>query len=162
MISLLLILALQAVPVPAPPVQPAPTPAPVQAPTADPAVAQFATPIGLLLVPVKADRVRDYEAAILTLQQGFQKSTDDSRRAMANGWRVYRAAELDAKNNVLYVHVLFPTVAGADYRPSLLLDELLQGAPAPLLAKYRDALAGAPSKLSLSELAFMGAATPVK
>lgn len=129
--------------------------------TPDPAAAQFATSVGLLLVPVKAALAKDYEAAIIALQDAFQKSSDPARRAMAQGWHVYRAAEPDAKSNVLYVHALLPVVAGADYRPSLLLDELLNGAPPELLTKYRDALAGPPSKLSLTELAHMGVA-PVK
>jgi hypothetical protein len=86
---------------------------------------------------------------------------DPARRPLAQGWRVYKASEPDAKGNVLYVHAILPTVPGADYRPSLLLDELLQDAPVELLAKYKDALAGAPTRLSLTELAHMAVA-PVK
>lgn len=109
-------------------------------------------------MPVKPALTKDYEAAIVALQDAFQKSNDAARRALAHGWRVYRATEPDAKGNVLYVHALVPAVAGVDYRPSLLLDELLEGAPPELLTKYRDALAGPPSKLSLTELAHMGTA----
>ncbi len=143
---------------PAPPV-PAP-PAPVANP--DPAAAQFSTPVGLLLVAVKPDRAADYEAAIVALQEAFQKTADPTRRAMAQGWRVYRAAETDAKHNVLYVHALVPVVATADYRPSLLLDELLEDAPPDLLAKYRDAFAAPPTKLSLTEFANMALAPVAK
>lgn len=117
--------------------------------------------MGLLLVPVRPTLAKDYEAAIVALQEAFQTSSDPAHRTMAQGWRVYRATEPDAKNNVLYVHALVPAVAGADYRPSLMLDELLQGAPPELLTKYRAALAGPPSKLSLTELAHMATA-PVK
>lgn len=138
----------------------APAAAPAQ-PTTDPAAAQFTTPAGLLLVAIKPDKTADYEAVIAALQAALQASDDPTRRAMARGWRVYRAAETDAKHNVLYVHALAPTVPGADYRPSLILDELLKGAPADLLAKYKDAFAAPPTKLSLTELAYLGAA-PVK
>lgn len=164
MIHLLLILALQVAPAPPapapPPAQPAPAGQAAQAP--DLGAAQFSTSVGLLLVAVKPDRVKDYEAAILALQAGFQKSSDPARREMAQGWHVYKAAETDAKNNALYVHALLPAVKDADYRPSLLLDELLEGAPPEIVTKYRDALAGPPSKLSLTELAHMGAAAPLK
>ncbi len=160
---LLLFVALQVTPAPVPPTPPPAQPAPAgqPAPAPDPGAAQFATDIGLLLVAVKPDRVKDYEAAILALQEGFQKSGDPTRREMAKGWRVYKATEMDAKNNALYVHALFPAVKEMDYRPSLLLDELLAGAPPELVTRYRDALAGPPSKLSLTELAHMGTA-PIK
>ena len=166
MIDFLLMLALLTAPVAQQPTPPATPPAPAEqpapAPTPDPAAAQFTTTVGLLLVPVKPTHTADYEDAILALQGAFQKSGDPARRAMAQGWRVYKAAEPDAKKNVLYVHALVPAVAGADYRPSLMLDELLQGAPPELLTKYRDALAGPPSKLSLTELAHMGTAAVKK
>ncbi|MCA1583809.1 MAG: hypothetical protein LC791_03205 [Acidobacteria bacterium] len=136
-----------------PPSAPVPTPS-----SADPAAVQFSSPVGLLLVAIKPDKVADYEAVIAALQAALQKSTDPQRRASAQGWRVYKAAETDAKKNVLYVHAIAPTVSGADYRPSLLLDELLQGAPPELMARYRDAFAASPTKLSLTELAHMAVA----
>ncbi len=55
------------------------------------------------------------------------------------------------------MHALLPAVAGADYRPSMWLDQLLAEAPVELLAKYKDALAGPPTRLSLSEVANMAA-----
>ena len=127
----------------------------------DPAAATFSTGQGLLLVAVKPDKVADYEAVIVALQEALAKSEDPDVHALAAGWRVYKAAELDAKSNVIYVHWLQPTVAEADYRPSLWLDKLLSGAPADLLAKYRDAFATPPTKLPLVEFANMSVA-PVK
>jgi predicted TPR repeat methyltransferase len=128
---------------------------------ADPAVTSFTTSAGLLLVAVKADKTADYEAAIATLQGALAASTDPARRSLAQGWRVFKAGETDAKGNAVYVHALFPTVTGADYRPSLLLDELLAEPPTELLAKYKDALAGPPTRLSLTEFAHM-AVSPLK
>jgi hypothetical protein len=112
--------------------------------------------VGLLLVPVKADKAADYEAVMTALQAAFALSTDPARRAVAEGWRVFKAAETDAKGNALYVHTLAPTVPGTDYRPSLWLDQLMQEAPTDLLAKYKEALAGSPTRLSLAEVAHMG------
>lgn len=146
--------------VPASPDAPPQEQSSVQVPV-DPATASFTTDVGLLLVSVKPDKVADYEAAIAALQEALSATTDVARRALAEGWRVYKASEPDAKGNVVYVHAILPTVPGADYRPSLLLDELLQDAPVELLAKYRDALAAAPTRLSLTELANMAVA-PVK
>jgi hypothetical protein len=115
----------------------------------------------LLLVAVKADKTADYEAVMTALQGALAASTDPARRSLAQGWRVFKAIEGDAKGNIVYVHALFPAVAGADYRPSLLLDELLTEPPVELLAKYKEALAGPPTRLSLTELAHMAVA-PVK
>jgi hypothetical protein len=127
----------------------------------DPATATFSTDAGLLLVLVKADKVADYENAITALQDAFSKDTNADHRAVATGWRVFKAAEADSKGNVVYVHALLPVVAGTDYRPSLWLDQLLGGAPAELLDKYKNAFAGAPTRLSLTEFAHMAVA-PVK
>jgi hypothetical protein len=141
---------------------PAPPAAPPQPPPpTDPAAATFATGVGLLLVTVKAEKTADYEAVMQALQAAFATATDPERRAVAQGWRVFRAAENDAKGNVIYVHALLPAVAGADYRPSLWLDQLMEQAPADLLAKYKEALAGPPTRLSLAEVANMAMA-PVK
>ncbi len=128
-------------------------------PTAtDPATTTFTTETGVVLVAVKPDKVADYEAAIVALQDAMSKAEDIDVRTLASGWRVYKASDLDAKANAVYVHWLHPAVPGTDYRPSLWLDKLLAGAPAELLAKYRDAFAGAPTRLSLAELANMAVA----
>jgi hypothetical protein len=144
----------------APPAADAQTPAD-QAPV-DPATSIFATNVGLLLVAVKAESTADYEAAITALQSAFAASTDATRRAIAQGWRVYKAGEADAKGNALYVHALLPAMPGIDYRPSLWLDQLIAEAPADLIAKYQASLAGAPSRLSLTELAHMAVAPVAK
>jgi hypothetical protein len=121
----------------------------------DPAAATFSTTAGMLLVAVKPDKTADYEAVIVALQDAFSKSEDPITRNTARGWRVFKASDLDAKSNAIYVHVLDPAVAGTDYRPSIWLDTLLSGAPADMLAKYRDAFAAPPTKLPLVELANM-------
>jgi hypothetical protein len=124
----------------------------------DPAAVLFTTEFGLVLHAVKPGSVKDYESAIVALQEALSKSEDPVARQVAAGWRVFKAAELDAKANPLYVHVLHPAVPAVDYRPSLWLDKLLSGAPPELLAKYRDAFAAPPSRLALIELANMSVA----
>ncbi|HYU80286.1 MAG TPA: hypothetical protein VEK56_14950 [Vicinamibacterales bacterium] len=142
------------IPVNASPAQPAGTP------SKDPAAATFTSTAGLLLVTVKADKTADYEAVIRALQEQLSKATDEKHRAIAEGWRVFKASDLDAKANAVYVHVIYPAVPEVDYRPSLILDELLSGASAEMLAKYRDAIASPPAKLGMTEFAHM-AVTPV-
>jgi hypothetical protein len=126
----------------------------------DPAAATFTSDAGVLVVSVKPDKTADYEAAIRALQEALSKATDDKHREIAQGWRVFKATDLDAKANAVYVHVLQPAVKSIDYRVSVLLDELLSGASAELLAKYRDAIATPPSKLGLTEFANMSVAPP--
>jgi hypothetical protein len=134
--------------------------APILPTATDPATLSFATTSGLIVVPVHAAKTADYEAVIVALQATLSKAEDSETRALASGWRVFKSADTDAKSNALYIHLLAPAVLGVDYRPSLWLDKLLGGAPPELLIKYRDAFAGAPSKLGLVELAHMSV-TPV-
>lgn len=124
----------------------------------DPAAVMFTTGAGMVLHAVKPAGAADYEAVIRALQAAFSQSTDDHVRRVAAGWRVWKATEPDAGGNVTYVHTYLPPLADVDYRPSLWLDQLLAGAPAELLAKYRDSFAAPPSKLSLTELANMSVA----
>ena len=105
-----------------------------------------------MLHAVKPGSTADYEQAILALKEALAKAEDADTQKLAAGWRIYKAAETDAKSSVIYVHVLDPAIAGVDYRPSLWLDKLLSGAPGELLTKYRDAFATPPTKLSLTEV----------
>ena len=73
----------------------------------------------------------------------MSKAEDEPTRTLAAGWRVFKATDLDAKANAIYIHLLDPAIAETDYRPSLWLDKLLDGAPPELLSKYRDAFAAA-------------------
>jgi hypothetical protein len=123
----------------------------------DPAAIIFTTEIGLVLHAVKPGSVGDYEAALTALQKHFAASSDVEIRKVAAGWRVYKAVDPDQKA-ALYVHLLQPAIVGVDYRPSLWLDKLLDGAPAEILSKYRDAFAAPPSKLTLAEFAHMAVA----
>lgn len=130
-------------------------------PPVDPAAAIFAktSTAGLILVTVHADKVGDYEEVIRALQKGLAESADARQQAIAKGWRVFKSAT-DPKANAIYIHLIDPIVPQTDYRPSLLLDEILAGASAEMLAKYRDAIVGAPSMLSMNEFARMSVAPP--
>ena len=134
------------------------TPAkPTVQPSPDPASAHFTSDAGLLLVAIKPAAVADYELAIRTLQEALSKDTDPVRVSAAKGWRVFKS-ESDAKGNQLYVHVMMPAVTGFDYRPSLLLDELIKELAPDLLSRYQEAFAFPPTKLNLIEFANMSVA----
>ena len=135
-------------------------PKPALPPSPDPASSQFTAEAGLLLVAIKPAAVADYEAALRALQEVLAKDSDPQRVAAAKGWHVYKSREGDAKGNAIYVHVLLPAVPNFDYRPSLLLDELVKDLAPDVLAKYQDAFAGPPTKLNLVEFARMSV-TPV-
>lgn len=152
-LALLLLLAQAA----APQAPATPKPAPLT-PSPDPASSQFTSEAGVLLVTVKPAAIADYELVIRTLQEALAKDTDPNRSAAAKGWRVYKSNEPDAKGNPIYIHVMIPALPNFDYRPSLLLDELVQDLAPELLAKYQDAFAVPPTKLNLIELAQMSVA----
>lgn len=146
-------------PPPPPPSQAAPPASQATAP-ADPARLVFAPGTsGLVLVLVKADRTADYEAVLLALRTSLQ-SAPEAEQSMAKGWQVFKAQEKDAKGNVVYVHWIPSPVADADYRPSVVLDRLSATLPEPLLVKYRDAIVGAPARLSLDALGSLGVVPP--
>jgi hypothetical protein len=155
-LTTLLLLAQAAAPTPSS--QNASPKKPVVEPSPDPASVHFLSDAGLLLVAIKPTAVADYEEVIHALQGALAKDADTTRATAAKGWRVYKAAENDAKGNALYIHLMLPAVTGFDYRPSLLLDELVKELAPELLSKYQDAFAMPPSKLNLNELANMSIA----
>lgn len=131
---------------------------PVVEPSPDPASTHFLTDAGLVLVTIKPAALADYELAIRTLQDAMSKSSDPIKAAAARGWRVFKSAENDVKGNHLYIHMMLPAVVGFDYRPSLLLDELVKDLAPELLSKYQDAFAVPPTRLNLTEIANMSVA----
>ncbi|MEO7156252.1 MAG: hypothetical protein ABI039_01745 [Vicinamibacterales bacterium] len=131
---------------------------PVVPPSTDPASSHFLTDTGILLVTIKPDSVADYEMVIRTLQEALANEKDPIRVAAAKGWRVFRASENDAKGNPIFIHLMLPTVTGFDYRPSLLIDELIKDLAPDLLSRYQDAFAAPPTRLNLTEFANMSVA----
>ena len=114
--------------------------------TADPAAVMFSTNSGMVLHAVKPASVSDYEAAIIALQDAFSKSNDEDVKRVAAGWRVWKAAETDAKANVIYVHMLQPTTADVDYRPSLWLDRAARGRPGGAAGEVSRFVCGGPKQ----------------
>jgi hypothetical protein len=133
----------QAPPPPAgqPPASPVPaTPAP-GAPTvpAVPAALPLAGPSGLVFHTVKADKAADFEAVMTRLRDLLAVSGNEVRRQQAAGWRVFRQVSPTADGNVLYVSVLDPVVANAEYDVPRLLAEAAPTEAAQLYERFRDA-----------------------
>jgi hypothetical protein len=157
----LLAFAQSASSVPPPPAPQAPA-SPPSAVAVDPAKLVFPVDTsGMVLIAVKPDRTADYEAMIRALHEALA-AADPLARRIGEGWRVYKAADTDAKGNALYVHLVIAPLVDADYRPSVVLSRLVRDLPADLLVKYRDAFAGAATRLSLTLLSDFALAPVVK
>ena len=130
---------------PAAPVVPAPVipPVPLGART-------FTAPTGIIFSAVRKDRVVDFEMVIGYLQAALEKSTDAGARAQAQGWRVFRATEPGPNGTVLYVFLIDPTVAKADYGLGAVLSDAYPDQVQDIWKLYTGALAGGGSLLNLT------------
>jgi len=118
---------------PAAPEAPATTVPPV------PAALPMAGPSGMVFHTIKADRTADFEAVMTRLRDLLAVSGNEVRRQQAAGWRVFRQVAPMADGAVLYVSVLDPVVANAEYDVPRLLAEAAPGEAAQLYEQFRDA-----------------------
>jgi hypothetical protein len=143
-------------PSPAPPVSPPPpagavpvVPVPVVPPV--PLGARtFSAPTGLIFNAVRPERVVDFELVIGYLQAAFEMSTDAGVRAQAQGWRVFKATEPGPNASVLYVFVIDPAVAGAEYGLGRVLSDAYPDRIQEIWKLYTGSLAGGGSLLNLT------------
>jgi hypothetical protein len=125
--------------VPAPLVSAAPAPA-----------RAFMAPTGMILNAVRPERVVDFELVVGYLQAAFAKSTNAQVRAQGQGWRMFKATEPGPNNTVLYVFLLDPTVAGADYALGPILSDAYPDQIEQIWKLYQGALAGTGSQSLLN------------
>jgi hypothetical protein len=92
----------------------------------------FATPAGVVLNQVNPAKTADFELVVKRLRTALLASPDPERRKQALGWKVYKAAE-PYKDSTLYVFVLDPAIAGADYSITRTLADV---APADVQTLY--------------------------
>ncbi|MBI4265597.1 MAG: hypothetical protein HY657_14585 [Acidobacteria bacterium] len=140
-------------PTPAPP-SPAPAVPAVSAPTIPPPTGArtFTAQTGMIFQSVRPERVADFEAVIGYLQAALEKSTNPTVRAQAQGWRIYKATEAGPNGTVIYVLVLDPTVAGADYSLGTILAEAYPEKIQELWKLYQGALGPSANLLNLMPL----------
>jgi hypothetical protein len=99
---------------------------------------------------VRPERVVDFETVIGYLQAALQTSIDPAVRAQATGWRVFKATEPGPNGTVLYVFVMDPAVAGADYGLGKILSDAYPDRIEQIWKLYQGALAGGGSLLNLT------------
>lgn len=131
------------------PATPSTQPPAAGAPTADtpaaatvppvPAALPMAGPSGMVFHTVKADRTAEFEAVMTRLRDLLAVSGNEVRRQQAAGWRVFRQVAPLADGAVLYVSVLDPVVANAEYDVPRLLAEAAPAEAAQLYEQFRDA-----------------------
>lgn len=75
---------------------------------------------------VKADATADFEAVMRKLSDSLEQSqnTQVNRQAQKRGWKVYRAADDITGRGAMYVYVIDPVVAGANYAESIIINEV--------------------------------------
>lgn len=125
-------------------------PAPAVAPVAPPVGRVFAAPTGMLFNSVRPDRVADFEAVLWYLQQALRNSTDPTVRAQADGWRMFRATEPGPNGTVVFVFLLDPAVAKADYGLGRILADAYPEKIQEIWRLYQGSVTGGGSLLNLT------------
>lgn len=93
------------------------------------------------MVAIKPDKTADFEKIMTKLREGLLKSEKPERKQQAAGWRVMKMTKPLPDNNIGYVHIISPVVAGADYTiMQILYDEFPEERQA-LYDMYRGAFA---------------------
>jgi len=117
----------------------------------------FDTPAGILLVQIKPDKTADFEEMVGKLKAGFAKTTDETLKKQAAGFKVYKSSEPFGPNR-LYVVLLEPTVPSSEYELFNMLlrtmtpEEQRAEGVQDMWKRYADAFAAGLSKLSLTPL----------
>jgi hypothetical protein len=135
---------------PVPGAPPVPTPILPPVPAAPVLTRTFTATTGLLFSAVRPERAFDFETVIGLLQDALKASTDPAVRAQAAGWRMYKATEPGPNATVLYVFVIDPAIAGADYGLGRILADAYPDRIQEIWKLYTGALAGGGSLLNLT------------
>ena len=115
------------------------------APKANPYV--FAGDGAVLLNFIKADHVADFEMILGKLKDALAKSEKPERKQQAESWKVFKANEAGPGGAAIYVSVIYPSVKGADYTVTTILNEAFPTEVQDLYKKYADAFATPPGNL---------------
>lgn len=109
----------------------------------------FSGGTGLMLNYVKADATDDFEQVMRKVAEALQQSDNPERREQAEGWKVYKAQEPGQGGSVLYVWFIDPTVSGADYAVSQILNEAFPGEVQQLYEQFNGSFAGGQAMVNL-------------
>jgi hypothetical protein len=130
-----------------PPQQPAQPQTQPQQPAQQPAAPadpgrKFTGQAGILFNIIKPEKAADFEAFLSKLHESLQKSAEPARKQQAAGWKVYKMTEPDAKGNIMYLYIVDPAVAGADYTATRIIAETMPSEAQAVYEKIKDAFAG--------------------
>lgn len=148
-------------PAPTTPSQP-PAPAAGAAQTTSvPAARRFTGDVGAMFSLIKPDKTADFDAVMLRVKEALGKSQDPKRKAQAEGWTVYKAAEPGPGGAVLYVWLFNPAIKDADYTISAILAEAFPNEVQDLWAKYTQCFVSGQTMINLTLTTNMSPTAPV-
>ena len=90
-------------------------------------------------VGIKAGKGADYEKIMAKLKEGLSKSDKPEKKQQAMGWKLVKMNTPQPDGTVVYVHVINPVVAGADYGVMAVLYQLFPTESQQLYDLYRGA-----------------------
>ncbi|PYR58696.1 MAG: hypothetical protein DMF85_09925 [Acidobacteria bacterium] len=135
---------------------PKPAPAP-PAPSAAPRNPRVFAPgsSGMILSFIKPDKARDFEMVIGRVKDALARTQNPVRRQQAATWKVFRGVEPAVRNNVLYVFMIDPAAASAEYSETQILTEAFPSEVQALYQTYAAAFDGGQNIVTLQPLASM-------
>ena len=119
----------------------------------------FAAPAGLVFSYIKSGSGADFERVMSRLGAALASSEDEQQRQLASGWRVYRAQEPGPDGEVLYVWLIDPALAGADYAVPELLGAALPDESQALFDAFSEAFGSGQALINLEPVS-IGPAQP--
>lgn len=74
-------------------------------------------------VAIKPDKTAGFEAIMAKVREALLKSEKPERKAQAAGWKLIKGAAPMPDGNIVYTHIIYPVVKGADYTVVAILYE---------------------------------------
>jgi hypothetical protein len=105
---------------------------------------------------IKPDKTADFEAVIAKLKEALQKSEKPERKQQAASWKVFKSPDPAAGGNVLYVFIIEPSIKGADYTVSTILNEAFPQEVQALYKQYAEAYASGQNFVNLTLVSDFG------
>lgn len=114
---------------------------------------------GMFFHQIKADRTADFEWLMGKIKEAFQKSEDATQKQQAAGIHVFKSTDPGQNGNVLYIVMVNPAVAGADYSMQNMMKIVYAAFPAEqqdIYKRLQGAFGGATNRVNLQSIADFG------
>jgi len=89
-----------------------------------PAARTFTAGCGLLMHPVRPERVQDFERFLDYVRDAMARTTNPRVQSQVAGWRFFKASEAGPNGVALYVFWVDPAIPGAEYALGPILAEV--------------------------------------